>query len=76
MSNNDLNRTVTNLEIAAGSVKSLCRALSYLHTAFKDEGHDAAEILLLLSNSAFKTSEELAALATDLDLAADKLTAA
>mgnify|MGYP003375176696 CR=1 FL=1 len=67
MSSNDLNRVITEIEIAAGSTKSLCRALSFLHESFQDSGHDAAGILLLLSNAAFKTSEELTDLAEKLD---------
>lgn len=67
MSNLNLNRLSTEIEIAANSTKRQCRALSFLYEAFRDDGHDAAEILLLLSNAAFKTAEDLAALEKSLD---------
>lgn len=66
MSNLNHRRVLNDLEIAANSTKSLCRALSFLHESFVASGNDAAGILLLLSNSAFKTSEELAELAEKL----------
>lgn len=67
MSNINLNRLSTEIEIAANSTKSLCRALSFLHESFADSGHDAAGILLLLSNAAFNTAEDLTALEKSLD---------
>ena len=59
-------RVLNDLEIAANSTKRLCRALSFLHESFVASGNDAAGILLLLSNGAFKVSEDLAALAEKL----------
>ena len=66
MSNLNHRRVLNDLEIAANSTKRLCRALSFLHESFVASGNDAAGILLLLSNDAFKVSEDLAALAEKL----------
>lgn len=40
MSNTNLKRTITEIEIAAAGVKSLTRCLNFLHDACLDRGSD------------------------------------
>ena len=67
MSDTNLKRIATDVEIAAAGVKSLTRCLNFLHDACLDRtDNDLAEMLLLLTNSAYKTAESLTEIAETL----------
>jgi hypothetical protein len=67
MSNTNLKRTITEIEIAAAGVKSLTRCLNFLHDACLDRtDNDLAEVLSMLTNAAYKEAESLAKIAETL----------